>query len=215
MDPAKEVGGDFYDFFMVDERHVAIVMADVSGKGVPAALFMVIGKTLIKDHTTPGCDLGEVFTKVNNLLCEANSEGLFITAFEGVLDMVTGEFNFVNAGHEMPCICRSGEDYEFHKIRAGFVLAGMEGMRYRAGSLTLNPGDKLFQYTDGVTEATNIHDELYGMDRLRDILNTCKDKTPTEILPIVKADIDAFVGEAPQFDDITMLCLEYKERMAQ
>ena len=213
MDPAKEVGGDFYDFFMVDERHVAIVMADVSGKGVPAALFMVIGKTLIKDHTMPGRDLGEVFSEVNNLLCEANSEGLFITAFEGVLDLVTGEFNFVNAGHEMPCICKAGEDYEFHKIRAGFVLAGMEGMRYRAGSLTLNPGDKLFQYTDGVTEATNIHDELYGMERLKNILNSCKDKTPTETLPIVKADIDAFVGEAPQFDDITMLCLEYKERM--
>ena len=108
MTPAKEVGGDFYDFFMVDETHLAIVMADVSGKGVPAALFMVIGKTLIKDHTTPGRDLGEVFSTVNNLLCEANSEGLFITAFEGVLDLVTGEFCFVNAGHEMPFICKAG-----------------------------------------------------------------------------------------------------------
>lgn len=213
MDPAKEVGGDFYDFFMVDERHLAIVMADVSGKGVPAALFMVIGKTLIKDHTTPERDLGRVFTEVNNMLCEANSEGLFITAFEGVLDLATGEFNFVNAGHEMPFICRAGGEFEAHKIRAGFVLAGMEGMRYRAGSMTLEPGDKLFQYTDGVTEATDVHNELYGMERLGAVLNRVKDGKPADILPEVKRDIDAFVGEAPQFDDITMLCLEYKEKM--
>lgn len=213
MDPAKEVGGDFYDFFMVDERHLAIVMADVSGKGVPAALFMVIGKTLIKDHTTPDRDLGAVFTAVNNLLCEANSEGLFITAFEGVLDLVTGEFNFVNAGHEMPYICKSGGDFEAYKIRPGFVLAGMEDMRYKAGSITLDVGDKIFQYTDGVTEATNANNELYGMDRLGTILNKVKAGTPHEILPAVKKDIDEFVGDAPQFDDITMLCLEYKIKM--
>ena len=213
MDPAKEVGGDFYDFFMVDDRHLAIVMADVSGKGIPAALFMVIGKTLIKDHTTPGRDLGKVFTAVNNLLCEANSEGLFITAFEGVLDFVTGEFNFVNAGHEMPFVCKADGAFEPYKIRPGFVLAGMEGMRYRAGSMILEPGDKIFQYTDGVTEATNIHNKLYGMERLEVILNKVKCGTPHEILPAVKADVDEFVGEAPQFDDITMLCLEYKERM--
>ena len=213
MDPAKEVGGDFYDFFMVDDRHLAIVMADVSGKGIPAALFMVIGKTLIKDHTTPGRDLGKVFTAVNNLLCEANSEGLFITAFEGVLDLVTGEFNFVNAGHEMPFVCKADGAFEPYKIRPGFVLAGMEDMRYRAGSMILEPGDKIFQYTDGVTEATNIHNKLYGMERLEVILNKVKCGTPHEILPAVKADVDEFVGEAPQFDDITMLCLEYKERM--
>ncbi|MCD8346831.1 MAG: SpoIIE family protein phosphatase [Lachnospiraceae bacterium] len=212
MTPAKEVGGDFYDFFMVDDTHIAIVMADVSGKGVPAALFMVIGKTLIKDHTFPGRDLGEVFTQVNNLLCESNSEGLFITAFEGVLDLVTGEFSFVNAGHEMPFICRKGEGYEPYKIRPGFVLAGMEGMRYRAGSITLEPGDRIFQYTDGVTEATNADEELYGMERLGAVLNRCRDLSPEELLPEVKADIDRFVGSAPQFDDITMLCLEVKER---
>ena len=213
MDPAKEVGGDFYDFFMVDDRHLAIVMADVSGKGVPAALFMVIGKTLIKDHTTPDRDLGEVFTAVNNLLCEANSEGLFITAFEGVLDLVTGEFNFVNAGHEMPFICKAGGDFEAYKIRAGFVLAGMEDMKYKAGSMMIEPGDKIFQYTDGITEATNINNQLYGMERLGVVLNKFKDKSPDEILPEVKKDIDEFVGEAPQFDDITMLCLEYKGKM--
>ena len=213
MEPAKEVGGDFYDFFMVDDRHLAIVMADVSGKGVPAALFMVIGKTLIKDHTTPGRDLGKVFTEVNDLLCESNSEELFITAFEGVLDLETGEFVYVNAGHEMPFISKAGGDFEPYKIRAGFVLAGMEGMKYRAGSMTLEPGDKIFQYTDGVTEATNVNNELYGMQRLGQILNKVKNGTPHEILPAIKNDIDEFVGEAEQFDDITMLCLEYKARM--
>lgn len=212
MNPAKEVGGDFYDFFMVDEHHLAIVMADVSGKGVPAALFMVIGKTLIKDHTTPGMDLGKVFSDVNNLLCEANSEGLFITAFEGVLDLVTGEFNFVNAGHEMPYICKAGGDFEPYKLRPGFVLAGMEDMKYRAGSMQFEVGDKIFQYTDGVTEATDADNQLYGMERLGKILNREKNGTPEEILAAVKKDIDEFVKDAPQFDDITMLCLEYKEK---
>lgn len=213
MNPAKEVGGDFYDFFMVDERHLAIVMADVSGKGVPAALFMVIGKTLIKDHTQSGKDLGEVFTEVNELLCESNSEGLFITAFEGVLDLASGEFRFVNAGHEIPYICKKGCKFEPYKIRAGFVLAGMEGMRYKCGEMRLDVGDKIFQYTDGVTEATNANNELYGMERLTDILGENSALSPTELLPKVKEDIDRFVGEAPQFDDITMLCLEYKARM--
>lgn len=213
MDPAKEVGGDFYDFFMVDDRHLAIVMADVSGKGVPAALFMVIGKTLIKDHTTSGKDLGEVFTEVNELLCESNSEGLFITAFEGVIDLVSGAFRYVNAGHEIPYICKKDGRFEPYKIRAGFVLAGMEGMKYKCGELELEPGDKIFQYTDGVTEATNANNELYGMDRLTEILSENSALAPTELLPVIKNDIDRFVGEAPQFDDITMLCLEYKERM--
>lgn len=214
MDPAKEVGGDFYDFFMVDERHLAIVIADVSGKGVPAALFMVIGKTLIKDHTQSGGNLGAVFSEVNNILCESNSEGLFITAFEGVLDLVTGEFNYVNAGHEMPFICRNGS-FQAQKIKPGFVLAGMEEMRYRAGSMTLNEGDYIFQYTDGVTEATNSKNELYGMERLSTVLNREAESTPEAILAAVKDDIDLFVGSAPQFDDITMLCLKFKKKMKE
>lgn len=209
MNPAKEVGGDFYDFFMVDETHLAIVIADVSGKGVPATLFMVIGKTLINDHTKSNVDLGKVFSEVNELLCKSNSEGLFITAFEGVLNLVTGEFQFVNAGHEMPFIAKSGGVYEPHKLRAGFVLAGMEGMKYESGSIMLSPGDKIFQYTDGVTEATNASHELYGMERLTDVLVKNTSKSPAQLLPAIKADIDAFVGEAPQFDDITMLCVEY------
>lgn len=213
MNPAKEVGGDFYDFFMVDEKHLAIVMADVSGKGVPAALFMVIGKTLIKDHTQPGRDLGEVFTEVNDLLCESNSEGLFITAFEGVLNMETGEFVFVNAGHEPPFICRKGKKFELYAVQAGFVLAGLEGIKYQSGSMQMAPGDKIFQYTDGVTEAMNANNELYGMQRLTDALCKYADRDPMELLSAVKADIDGFVNGSPQFDDITMLCLEYREPM--
>lgn len=209
MNPAKEVGGDFYDFFMVDDTHLAVVMADVSGKGVPAALFMVIGKTLIKDHTKPGSSLGEVFSAVNNMLCDSNSEGLFITAFEGVLDLVTGEFRYVNAGHELPYIYKAGEGYEAYKIRPGFVLAGMENVRYREGSLQLSVGDKVFLYTDGVPEATDASDQLYGSERLHQILNRNKDATPEQLLKAVKEDVDQFVGEAPQFDDITMLCLEF------
>ena len=213
MNPAKEVGGDFYDFFMVDKSHLAIVMADVSGKGVPAALFMVIGKTLIKDHTEPGEDLGAVFSEVNNMLCSSNSEGLFITAFEGVLDLITGEFRYVNAGHEMPFIAHAGEPFKPYKIKPGFVLAGMEDMRYKSGSMMLQPGDKVFQYTDGVTEATNANSELYGMERLEKALSENTSRSPREIIEAVKADVDAFVGEAEQFDDLTMLALSYKEKM--
>lgn len=212
MNPAKEVGGDFYDFFMIDDDNLAIVVADVSGKGVPAALFMVIGKTLIKDHTEPGKDLGEVFSEINDLLCESNSEDLFITAFEAVLNLRTGELRYVNAGHEMPFICKKNQDFKPYKIKAGFVLAGMEGMRYKAGSMMLEPGDKLFQYTDGVTEATDSDSKLFGMERLEASLNKIKNGTPKDILESVKNDIDDFVNVALQFDDITMLCLEYKKK---
>ena len=212
MTPAKEVGGDFFDFFMVDEKHAAFVVADVSGKGVPAALFMAIAKTLIKDNTVPELDLGEVFTIVNRLLCESNSEEMFVTAFEGVLNLESGVLRYVNAGHEIPFVCRSGESYEPHKIRAGFVLAGMETVKYTSGELMLQPGDKIFQYTDGVTEATDSTGCLYGMERLQNVLARNAALSPAELLPAVKADIDNFVGEAPQFDDITMLCLEYKKK---
>ncbi len=213
MDPAKEVGGDFYDFFMIDDRHVAIVMADVSGKGVPAALFMVIGKTLIKDHTTPGRDLTEVFYEVNNLLCEANSEDLFITAFEGVLDLVTGNFMYVNAGHETPFFRQPGGVFEPHPVEASFVLAGIDDMEFKGGNLTLEPGSRVFLYTDGVPESTNAHDELFDMERLGETLVRVSDMPLMQILPAIRADVDKFVGEAPQFDDLTMLCLEYKARM--
>ncbi|MCD8012826.1 MAG: PP2C family protein-serine/threonine phosphatase [Lachnospiraceae bacterium] len=213
MDPAKEVGGDFYDFFMVDDRHLAVVMADVSGKGIPAALFMVIGKTLIKDHTQPGISPGTVFTSVNNLLCDSNSEGMFITAFEGVLDLATGEFAYVNAGHEVPYLCRKGEIFEPYKVRAGFVLAGMEDIPYRDGKLTLEPGDRIFLYTDGVPEATNADNQMFGLERMRDSLNQNRALPPEQLLPAIKEATGRFVGEAPQFDDLTMLCLEYRRPM--
>lgn len=216
MTPAKEVGGDFYDFFMVDERHLAIVVADVSGKGVPAALFMVIGKTLIKDHTQPGRDLGEVFSEVNNILCESNDNGMFITAFEGVLDLVTGEFRYVNAGHEPPFIYRKDEGFELYKTRPGFVLAGMEDIRYKEQKIMLEVGDRIFQYTDGVTEAMNKENQLYGMERLEAVLNRkCKNSSAKQTLEFVKKDIDVFVAENDQFDDITMLCLEYTGKMGE
>ncbi len=214
MTPAKEVGGDFYDFFMVDDRHIAIVMADVSGKGVPAALFMVIGKTLIKDHTKPGRDLGEVFTEVNNILCESNDNGMFITAFEGVLDLVTGEFCYVNAGHEKPFIYHKNGKYEAYDVNPEFVLAAIEDIEYKQHTLQLNVGDKIFQYTDGVTEAVDKDNQLYKMDRLDNVLNQkCCECNPEETLKLVKEDIDAFVGDNDQFDDITMLCLEYTKNM--
>ena len=210
MNPAKEVGGDFYDFFMVDEKHIAIVVADVSGKGVPAALFMVIGKTLIKDHTGIEKNLSDVFFEVNNMLCESNSEDLFITAFEAIINIETGYFTYVNAGHEMPFIYKKGKEWTAHQMKPGFVLAGMENMKFTTGDFYLEPGDKIFQYTDGVTEATNSNNELYGMDRLKNALDANTDKTMNELLLAIKEDIDKFVGEAPQFDDITMLGFEFK-----
>lgn len=210
MNPAREVGGDFYDFFMVDDDHLAVVIADVSGKGIPAALFMVIGKTLIKDHTQPQIPLGEVFSNVNNLLCDANSEGMFITAFEGVLNLVTGQFSYVNAGHEVPYICRKGKDYEPYEIRPGFVLAGMENMQYQADCIQLEAGDRIFLYTDGVPEATDADNKMYGGRRLHEILNKSRDKGLKDLLTAVKADVESFVAAAPQFDDLTMLALEYK-----
>jgi len=208
MNPAKEVGGDFYDFFLVDNDHLAVVMADVSGKGVPAALFMVIAKTLIKDHAQQGTQPEEVFTEVNRLLCEANDEGMFVTAWMGVLELSTGHLAYVNAGHNPPLLRRGG-NYEFLRTRSGFVLAGMEGMRYRPASLELVPGDALYLYTDGVTEAANENKQLYGDQRLCEVLNAHADSDPETLLKTVKDDVDAFVGTAPQFDDITMLGLRY------
>lgn len=211
MDPAKEVGGDFYDFFMVDETHLAMVIADVSGKGVPAALFMVIGKTLIKDHTKPGRPLGEVFAEVNRLLCESNKEGLFITAFECVLDLRTGNMVYVNAGHEPPIIAKRNEGYSVCAVTPQFVLAGFEEMAYESGELKLAPGDRIFLFTDGVTEATNADEQLYGMDRLCEVLCANARKPPQELLQTVKQAVDGFVGEAEQFDDITMLGMELRK----
>ncbi len=212
MDPAKEVGGDFYDFFMVDETHLAVVMADVSGKGVPAALFMVIAKTIIKNQALTGDPLAQVFDRANDQLCENNGEGLFVTAFMGLLDLETGGFTYVNAGHNAPLLRRKGGTYEYLKMDPGFVLAGLEGMRYESSRLELNDGDTLFLYTDGVTEALNPKEELFGEDRLRDALNSEEGQTlrVTELLPYVRAALEQFADGAEQADDITMLGITYR-----
>ena len=214
MTPAKEVGGDFYDFFMTDEKHLAFVMADVSGKGVPAALFMVIAKTLIKNYAQIGQEPGEVFTTVNRLLCEGNDAGLFVTSWMGILDLETGVMKYANAGHNPPLIKRENGKFEYLRSRPGFVLAGMDTVRYKQSELVLNPGDRIFLYTDGVTEAANGEQQLYGEDRLERLLNRCQEDTAEEMLADLKKDIDSFVGEAPQFDDITMLMLDIKKNKA-
>ena len=212
MTPAKEVGGDFYDFFLVDDDHLAVVIADVSGKGVPAALFMVIAKTLIKDHTQSGKPPEEVFTEVNRQLCEANDENLFVTAWMGVLEISTGKLVYVNAGHNPPVIGRKNGETEFLRSRPGFVLAGLDFTKYRAGSLELMPGDLLYLYTDGVTEAMNTAQELYGEERLKRTLDANVSAAPEEIFKAVKKDLDDFVADAHQFDDITMLAMRYLGR---
>ena len=209
MRPAKEVGGDFYDFFLTDEDHLGIVIADVSGKGVPAALFMVIAKTLIKNHAQNGETPAEIFTSVNDQLCENNKEGMFVTAWMGILELSSGKLTYVNAGHNPPL--RKTEDgrFEYFKSPAGFVLAGLEGIPYKQHEEHLNQGDMLYLYTDGVTEAADVSERLYGEDRLQNTLNANVGLAPEELILEVQKDISVFVGEADQSDDITMLCLEF------
>ena len=210
MEPAKEVGGDFYDFFLVDEDHLALVIADVSGKGVPAALFMVIAKTIIKNHAQNREGPAQTFIHANEQLCEGNDAGLFVTTWMGVLEISTGKFIYVNAGHNPPLLKRAGGEYAWLNSRPGFVLAGMEGMRYQENVLELAPGDQLYLYTDGVTEATNRDNELFGEERLLAALNEEPGLSVYELLPKIKKRIDDFAGDAEQFDDITMLGLTYR-----
>ncbi len=210
MIAAKEVGGDFYDFYKLGDTTVAFLAADVSGKGIPAAMFMMTAKTIIEDLAESGLAVNDVFTKANEKLCQNNESGMFVTAWMGILDLTTGKMQFANAGHNPPLLKRANGSFEYLKTRAGFVLAGMEGIRYRAGELTLSAGDRIFLYTDGVPEATNADNKLYGEDRLLDFMNRNSKTDATALLPALKADIDKFVGDAPQFDDITMLMLDYK-----
>ena len=208
MNPAREVGGDFYDFFMIDDSHIAFVIADVSGKGVPAALFMVTAKTLIKDHAQLGLTPAEVFTRVNAILCEGNDAGLFVTAWMGVLDIRSGNLTYVNAGHNPPLLC-SGGKFSYLKSKPGFVLAGMESVRYRQAELKMMPDDRIFLYTDGITEATDTKGAFYGEERLLYFLNANLKMPGKELLPAIRNDINVFAGDAEQFDDITMLILDY------
>ena len=210
MTPAKEVGGDFYDFFLIDENHLGLVMADVSGKGVPAALFMVIAKTLIKNRAQMGGGPAEVLQYVNEQLCEGNDAELFVTVWFAILDVSTGKGLAANAGHEHPAIRRAGGDYELVVYRHSPAVATMEGMRFREHAFELHPGDSLFVYTDGVPEATNTNNELFGTERMLSALNIAPDRKPQAILKSVRESIDNFVGNAPQFDDITMLGFSYQ-----
>ena len=210
MAPAKEVGGDFYDFFLVDDDHLAMVIADVSGKGVPAALFMVIAKTLLKNAAQTGLSPKAVLEKVNNQLCENNEAGMFVTVWLGFFEISTGRLTAANAGHEYPAIKRANGKFELFRDTHGFVLAGMENARYREYELELCEGDTLFVYTDGVAEATDAANVLYGTDRMLDALNRGRNAAPERLLRDVKQDIDRFVGDAPQFDDITMMAIQRK-----
>ena len=209
MHTAKEVGGDFYDFYFIDEDHLAFLIADVSGKGIPAAMFMMRSKTIIKSYAESGMSVEEVFTLAYEKLCEGNDAGMFVTAWMGILNIRNGKVLFANAGHNHPLVKHSDGTFEYLKSRAGFVLAGMEGVRYRKNELVLEPGDAIYLYTDGVTEATDLNEELYGEDRLHSILEKYKDETMEVICSEIKKDVDLFAGEAPQFDDITMLALKY------
>ncbi len=209
MNPAKEVGGDFYDFFLIDDTHLGLVMADVSGKGVPAALFMMVSKILIQNIAMMGNSPAEVLRFVNNQLCMDNHEDMFVTVWYGCLDLETGVLEAANAGHEYPIFKYPDGRFELIKDKHGLVIGAMEGAKYRSYELQMEPGSKLFLYTDGVPEATNANNELFGTDRLVQALREKETGTPKEILAHVDSVVKDFVKDAPQFDDLTMLCIEY------
>lgn len=211
MYAAREVGGDFYDFYLLDENHLAFVVADVSGKGIPGAMFMMTSKALIKSHAESGLAVNDVFTQVNTELCKNNEAGMFVTAWMGILDIETGLIRYANAGHNHPLVKHRDGTYEYLTGKPNFVLAGMEGIRYREQQLQLKPGDEIYLYTDGVTEAHNADNQLFGDERLLAGLNDTAGMSVEEICKKVKADVDSFVGEAEQFDDITMLCIRLSE----
>ena len=209
MDPAKEVGGDFYDFFMIDDDHLALLIADVSGKGVPAALFMMVSMILIHNAAEGGAGPAKVLEKVNGQICRNNPEEMFVSVWLGVLEISTGKLSAANAGHEYPMLRRPGGGYELVKDRHGFVIGGMDGMKYREYELMLETGSSLFVYTDGLPEAADADGRMFGMDRMTEALNTDPDAKPEDVLQNVRRAVDGFVRDAEQFDDLTMLCLSY------
>lgn len=208
MNPAKEVGGDFYDFYMTNADVLHFLVADVSGKGIPAAMFMMRAKTELKSLTETEMNISDVFTHSNEALCEGNDAGMFVTAWQGSINLMTGHVQFANAGHNPPIVCRKGK-YEYLKSRAGFVLAGMEGLRYRTQEFQLEPGDIIYLYTDGVTEATNDENKLYGEERLLSTIQSRSYDSMQDLCQFIKSDLEDFVGDAPQFDDITMLAFRF------
>lgn len=210
MTPAMDVGGDFYDFFMVDENRLALVIADVAGKGIPAALFMMSSKILIKTAVMSGKSPGEALQTVNNQICEKNREEMFLTVWLGILDLENGDFVTANAGHEYPIIKEPDGDFVLNKTKHSFVVGGMSGIRYKETETKLERGAKLFVYTDGVPEAENLREEQYGFDRFLAVLNKNKEGSPKQLLEAVGNDVKRFADEQPQFDDLTMLCIHYK-----
>ena len=209
MTPAKEVGGDFYDFFMIDNDHIAFVMADVSGKGVPAALLMMVSRVLIKSSMQNGKGPGETLASVNNQLCEGNDEDFFVTVWLAVLEISTGKGIAANAGHEHPVLRRADGSYELQVYKHSMPIATMKGIPFREHTFRMQPGDSFFVYTDGVVEATNANKELFGTERMLSALNKDPDALPEQVLANVADGINSFVNEAEQFDDITMLCVRY------
>lgn len=208
METAKEVGGDFYDFFFVGPDKIAIIIADVSGKGVPAALYMATSKLTLQNAIRDIPDLAEAVSAANDNLCSGNEADMFVTAWIGLLDIPTGEMEYVCAGHNPPVLLRS-DRAEFVRVKSGLVLGGMEGIRYRKETLSLGHGDKLFLYTDGVTEAENEFHELFTEKRLGARLDLMRDEDPEEIIRSIRSDLTSHVHGFDQFDDITMLCLKY------
>ena len=210
MDPAKEVGGDFYDFFLVDDTHLAMVIGDVSDKGVPAALFMMTTKTLVKARTSRGGTPAEILRDVNDRLCEGNESGMFVTVYLAILDLTTGECRSANAGHEHPALRRNGGRFELVKYAHDPMLGLVPDLSYSDRTFRLSPGDTLFVYTDGVPEAKDLGGRVYGMDRMTDALNRAIDGSAAGLLNALRADVRTFVGAAPQFDDITLLAVTFR-----
>ena len=210
MIPAKEVGGDFYDFFLVDETHLAVVIGDVSDKGVPAALFMMTTKTLVKARACRGGTPGEILRDVNDQLCEGNQSGMFVTVYLAIIDLETGTGVAANAGHEHPILRRAGGDFEHVRYRHDPMLAMVPGLRYADRAFELRPGDTLLVYTDGVTECATADRAFYGMDRVTAFLNGRRNEASLgSLLKALRADLAAFAGAAPQSDDITLLAVTY------
>ena len=209
MDPAKEVGGDFYDFFLIDDDHLCMVIADVSGKGVPGALFMMISKVILQNCAFLSDSAEEILAQANSAICANNQADMFVTVWIGILEISTGKLTAANAGHEFPVLKRAGGKYELYKDHHGFVIGGMPGMKYRQYELQLHPGDRLFVYTDGVPEATDADSQLFGTDRMLSALNEKDAADPKEVVQVVHEAVDRFVKDAEQFDDMTMLCLDY------
>ena len=209
MNPAKEVGGDFYDYFLIDDDHLGMVIADVSGKGVPAALFMMASKIILQSVAMLGKSPAEILTRANEAICSNNEAQMFVTVWLGILELSTGKLTAANAGHEYPVFKKPDGAFELFKDRHGFVIGGMEGVKYREYEVQLEPGAKLFVYTDGVPEATNSDLELFGTERMTKALNDNPDVPVLDILKNVQKAVDGFVGDAEQFDDLTMMCMEY------